>query len=105
MESSKAGYVLLLISGILTLIVAVLVLVGSLFLNWTTVENWPAGVGIILFVLIVILGVVKLYAGWMMLDPKKTFSGGLIALIVGILSGVDLLAIIGGIIGMVQGSK
>jgi hypothetical protein len=41
----------------------------------------------------------------MMLDPKKTFSGGLIALIVGILSGVDLLAIIGGIIGMVQGSK
>ncbi len=37
--------------------------------------------------------------------PETTRKGGVIALIVGFLTGGDLLSIVGGILGMVSGGK
>ena len=113
MMESKAGSILLLISGILTLIAALLILIiGFVFAFFSSNTEGARGDStiaavflLILFVVMVALGILKLYAYSMMKDPKKTVKGGIIALVTGILSFGDLLAIIGGILGIVQGSE
>ena len=67
------------------------VLTGSIFL--------------ILAIIVLGIGFLKLYASKLMKDPKKTITGGLIALIVGVLTGPDVLCVIGGIFVIVDGEK
>lgn len=56
-------------------------------------------------VLIFILGALKIYAANLMKYPSTTTKGGIIALITGLMGGFDILAVVGGIIGIVQGEK
>lgn len=103
---SKAGSILLLISGILTILISLIVLVLFLFIRPSSdLFGFSLGIFIFFFILILIIGGLKLWASKLMKNPETTTKGGIIALIVGILSAGDLLAIIGGILGIVQGGK
>ena len=106
---SKAGSILLLISGILTFLVALGVLIFAIalpFLPNTQTDNPWLGFAVLLVIAIFlgIIGFIKLHASKLMKDPLTTNKGGIWALVVGILTS-DLLSIIGGIIGLVQGGK
>lgn len=107
---SKTGSILLMISGILTLLVALGVIVLSILVFAGVVEgegNVALGGAFLLVIGIVILifSLLKFWASGLMKDPVTTSKGGVVALIVGILNGGDLLSIIGGVLGIVQGGK
>ena len=110
---SKVGSILLLISGILTFILAFILLLLAILVGFFSaslpgeVEGNPMVafvVLIVIFAVAVIIGILKLVASKMMKDPDRTTNGGILALVVGII-GTDILAIIGGILGIVQGSE
>lgn len=111
---SRTGRILLLISGILTLVGALFLLIIGLFFAFFS-SSFAGGeetevmimvvVFLVLFVVYVVAGILKLYASKMMRDPKRTMNGGILGLIVGVLSGFDVLAIVGGILGMVDAGK
>lgn len=106
MAQSKAGSILLLISGILTLVGALILLIIGLFLvPFGTEARIGAAIILIFFVVLVVAGILKIYSSQMMKDPRRTTNGGILALIVGVLSGIDILAIVGGILGIVEGGK
>jgi len=113
MAKSKAGSVLLLISGILTLAVALVILLIAFFVLFFGAEVGEVNgepifgfaVLIVLFVVSLLIGLLKLYSAGMMKNPKRTVNGGILALVLGIVSFGDWLAIIGGIIGIVQGNE
>ncbi len=113
---SKAGPILLLISSIITFFFAafaLLVLILMIFSpssieNFPTKGNLPTIITIIyffIFVFILVLGMFKLWASKLMKNPKTTTKGGIIALVCGILSLGDILAIVGGILGIAQGKE
>jgi len=115
MGKSEAGSILALIEAIITFVVAAIILiVGVIFLTIpaATAEIQKEGltVGFIFaFFLIAasivfVIGYFKLYASKLMKSPKTTLKGGIIALVLGIVSG-GLLCIIGGILGIVEGSN
>lgn len=104
---SKTGSILLLISGILTIVLSAIAifyysLVSNLF-------GSPGGISIglivLLFIVILVIGILKLYTSKLMKNSKTTVKGGILALVLGIVTGIDILAIIGGIFGIVQGRK
>lgn len=106
MTESKVGSILLLIAGILTLVGAVIVLIIGLVLGSFGEDAAVALIiFVVLFFVLLITGVLKIYAAQMMKDPKRTSSGGILGLVVGIISGFDVLAIVGGILGIVDGGK
>jgi phosphotransferase system glucose/maltose/N-acetylglucosamine-specific IIC component len=107
---SKAGSILLMISGILTLLFSLLLIVFSILI-FTGVVKGEGSVGLggalvlVIAVVLLVLSLLKFWASGLMKDEMTTVKGGIIALIVGILTGGDLLAIIGGILGIVQGKE
>ena len=104
------GVVLLMISGILTLLVALGLIVFSV-LVFTGIAKGEGNmvfggtVLLIIGIIVLIVAFLKFWASKLMKNPITTSKGGVIALIVGIIGGGDLLAIIGGILGLVQGGK
>jgi hypothetical protein len=108
---SKTGSILLMISGILTLLISVGLIIFSILVFAGVVEGGGIGGsfgGIFLFVIgmvILIFAPLKFWASRLMKNPATTSKGGVVALIIGILDGGDLLSIIGGILGIVQGGK
>ena len=108
---SKIGSILLLISAILTFIVAGILLIIGVAIPFLPAENMQGNpiFGMIIFLVIAILffivAFLKLWASRLMKVPETTSKGGIVAIVVGILNGGDLLAIIGGIIGIVQAGK
>ncbi|RMD67241.1 hypothetical protein D6817_02085, partial [Candidatus Pacearchaeota archaeon] len=60
---------------------------------------------LIIGIIISLFSLLKFWASGLMKDPLTTSKGGVVALIAGILNGGDLLSIVGGILGIVQGSK
>ncbi len=117
-KSSTVGSVLTLIGGILTLILAAVLFFASIILMFVPSIriNSPEGeillqapflfaiIAFAVFAFVLIVGLAKLYSAKLMKVPKSTLKGGVIALVAGIISS-DLLSIIGGILGIVQGSK
>ena len=107
---SKPGFILALIGGILTIIMGIFWIAGaSLFSAYLAVlglkgMGWLAGVNVIVAILYIIFGVISIVAGVEMNHADKVKSGGIMALIFGILSG-NLLTIIGGILGLVAAGK
>jgi uncharacterized membrane protein len=109
MVQSKAGSILLLISSIITFLVAIVFLIFAVLAIFSdSVEGSPWVGFAILFVisiLVFVIGGLKLWASKLMKVPATTKKGGIIALVVGILTGGDLLAIIGGVFGIIQGGQ
>jgi len=107
---SKAGSILLMISGIITLLIALGLIIFSILVFAGVVKgegNATFG-GVFLLVIgviILIFAFLKFWASGLMKNPVTTSKGGVVALVVGILNGGDLLSIIGGILGIVQGGK
>jgi hypothetical protein len=104
---SKAGSILALIGGILTLIVSLILLIaGIAFLaGYGEGDTTIGGIAfLVLFLIVLILGILKIVASNKMKKPETTRGGGILALILGIITS-DLLTLIGGIIGIVQGGK
>lgn len=111
---SKIGSVLALISGILTIIVSVILfIVAMLFILAPSIlpgkmEGNPVVLGLFLlfgFAVALVIGLIKLWVSRLMKNSETTTKGGIIILVVGIIGGGDLLAIIAGILGIVQGGK
>lgn len=122
---SKAGRVLLLISGSLTLLFSagLFSLMLFSFINPFYVEAFVNSIpfnpdlrvvinsnvlSLMFFIfslLVFIIGALKIYSANLMRYPSSTTKGGIIALVTGFIGGFDLLAIIGGIIAIVQGEK
>ena len=107
---SKAGSILLLISGIITSLVVLLVFGLAIAIPFLPNEEGtnPLFASLILGVIgvvLLVLAILKFWASKLMKDPLTTSKGGIVALVVGVINGGDLLAIIGGILGIVQGGK
>ena len=107
---SKTGSILLMISGILTLLVSLGLIIFSILVFAGVAEgegNTTLGGAFLLVIGVVVLifALLKFWASGLMKDPVTTSKGGIVALIIGILNGGDLISIIGGILGIVQGGK
>ena len=107
---SKVGSVLLMISAIITLLISIGIVVLSILVFSGVIggERSVALRGTLLLVIGVILlifALLKFWASGLMKNPATTSKGGIVALIVGIINGGDLLSVIGGILGIVQGGK
>jgi len=117
---STAGFILALIGGITSILGSVGFLAQSIVFYWAsssitsgveqmggTVENnlgiLPLVIGISVFLWLLIMGILAIIVGVKMNkdDSALVKKGGIMALIVGILS-FNLFTIIGGVIGMIQ---
>ena len=116
MTESKAGRVLTLIGGILTLILSGIFLLlsfalfsfGSLADKIGNSEASPAVIGTIflcLFVLLLAGGMLKLYASNLMKDKKTTVKGGIIAVVTGAIISDFFITLIGGVVAIIEGSR
>ncbi len=110
-KASKAGSILLLIAAIISFFLAVIIaFVGLVILflglsNQTGIPNWVVGLIVLVVAIIIsVIGFLKLWASNLMKNPSTTRKGGIIALVLGVLTGPDLLALIGGILGIVEGA-
>ncbi len=111
---SKAGSTLVLIGGILTIIIAIVISLASIFLfNLSGLQdkigrevsiNFIGTVFIFVSIFLLFGGILKIYASRLMLDKKRAFKGSIIAVILGVIIS-DLFCLIGGIIGLIQGNK
>ena len=110
---SKAGCILLLITAILTFLMSLIALLFIILLiispdSVNSSQDLSPGVSILIisigFLVFLILGFLQLYASRLMKNPATTKKGGIIGLIIGILM-LNILAIIGGILGISQGGK
>ncbi len=111
---SKIGFILALIGGILSFIMGifwvVIVLAGKSFWGMDVLKaassgaSWFLGVWIIVAVCYIVSGIVSVIAAFMIKNPKKVKTGGILALIFGII-GSNILTIIGGIMGLVAAGK
>lgn len=107
---SKPGFILALIGGILTILMGIVWIASTGFLSTYLAMfglkemGWLAGVNIIVAILYIIFGVISIVAGVEMNHKDKVKSGGIMALIFGILAG-NILTIIGGILGLVAAGK
>ena len=107
---SKAGSVLLMISGIITILLALGLIIFSILILTGVINGegsaaFGGGILLALGIFILILSFFKFWASGLMKNPETTKKGGIIALVVGIISSMDLLSIIGGILGIVQSEK
>ena len=105
---SKTGSILLLISGILNLVFTLFLLVFFFLFAIVSEDRVPIGFYIVLFTILSILclasGLLKLYSAHLMKDSKRVKNGGILGLVLGILT-FDVLAIIGGILGIIDSGK
>ncbi len=105
---SKAGFILALIGGILTVLGGLWWLIGAGALSTLYASmglGWLGGLGIVGGILYLVFGALSIMAAVMMKSPEKVKTGGILALIFGILSGFNILTIIGGILGLVAAGK
>jgi len=106
---SRIGSILLLISAIITFILGGLMLLITFIIPFIPDAEGDGIILAIIFgviaVLILGVGVVKLWASRLMRNPEKTSFGGIIAIVAGVISGGDMFAIIGGIVGIMQSEQ
>jgi hypothetical protein len=111
---SIVGSVLALIDGILSFIIALILLIvsliffidpGILSIIDMGISQYLVGIFILVPVLIfALIGFAKLYCAKLMNNPNTTRTGGIISLIIGIIT-LGILSIIAGIFGIMQGDK
>tara|TARA_Y100000310_G_scaffold342813_1_gene447582 strand:- start:990 stop:1427 length:438 start_codon:yes stop_codon:yes gene_type:complete len=104
MGTTKAGFVLALIGGVIGVLAGLALAVMAFFvvpvgepsIDWT---NFGVGIYFIISGILVILG-----GAWMK-NPEKCTKGGVVALIFSIIGSGGIFGLIGGIIGIVKGKK
>jgi len=107
---SKIGSTLTLIGGILWLVISIALIVAALVTVIISANSESTNgliIGVVLLVagvLFVFYGALGVKAGKWMKEKRTVKKRGLTALIVGIL-GLNVLAIIGGILGLVDAGK
>ena len=107
---SKTGSVLSLIGGILWLVLSIILIVTALIvvIVSSTSESMSGLVFGIVFMAIgivcIVYGVLAVKAAQWMKEQKTSKRGGIVALIIGIL-GMNILVIIGGILGLIDSDK
>lgn len=118
---SKAGFVLALIGGILTILFSILLIIFAIIYFFgtsligdiaettggtSTVSNTPMYLLIAGFFWLLIIGILAIVAGAKMNkdDDLSVKKGGIMALILGILS-FNILTILGGILGIIAASN
>ena len=101
---------MLLISGIITILISVGLIIFSILVFTGVIQgdgNSTVG-GVLLLVMgivALIFALLKFWASRLMKVPETTHKGGIIALVIGFLGGGDLISIVGGILGMVNGGN
>src|SRR6056297_2401352 len=99
MKSSKPGYILALIGGILgifmSIIFLVLFLVAFSFAEMPGISLWLV---VVIFLYSAATGGLTILGGTLMRKPKTTEKGGIIALIFSIIGSGNILGIVGGIL-------
>ncbi len=112
MTKSEAGFILALIGGILGIISGIILAAGGGFMvtmyeamGISAITGAVTALWIVLGILYIIFSVLMIFGGLWMRDKRTCKKGGLFALIFGILGGVNILAIIGGILGLVAAGK
>ena len=106
MASSKPGYILALIGGILGVFMSLVFL--TIFIIAFSLAEIPGAsiwVIILIFVYLAATGGLTIWGGTLMRDPKTTEKGGIIALIFSVIGSGNILGIVGGILGIVEGGK
>jgi len=108
---SKTGSVLSLVGGILQFIVAggalilgLVIFIGALIEGNIWVALISGGLAFTWGVISVIVAIFSVKAAKLMRNSSTTTKGGIMALIAGIIGG-NLITIIGGILGIVDGNK
>jgi hypothetical protein len=103
MAKSTVGFVLTLIGGILQILGSI-ALFGMATLVAAFIPSFLTKLGFVLPVVLLVCGIISIWASTMMNkeDGNKVKNGGIIALIVGILGGLNILVIIGAIVALVQ---
>ncbi len=114
---SKVGFILALIGGILNLLGGIfwimVVLAGKSFFGMDVLKtalessgsSWFLGVWIVVAVSYIISGIVSIIAAVMINNPRQVKTGGILALIFGIIGGTNILTIIGGVLGLIAAGK
>ncbi len=107
MAESKVGFILALIGGILGILLGIMMAAGSaLVTKIPTVKVTESPTVLIVWgIMYIVFSVLMLIGGLWMRDAKTCKKGGLFALIFGVLGGLNILGIIGGILGIVAGAK
>lgn len=109
MGTSKAGFILGLIGGILGilsgLIVAVFSKHASLLANLSPAFGVARSIGMIVAIWSIISGALVIWFSTWMKKEEKCFTGGLLTLIFSIIGSGTILGIVGGILGIVEGKK
>jgi len=118
---SKVGFILTLISGIITLVfgVFIMLLVVFLLLGSSQIEQilidenlgeYMGNINLVIVIvsfastIVVFIGSLKLYAARLMNNADTTVTGGIWAIVLGAITS-DVLTLVGGIFGVVQGGK
>lgn len=107
-EGSTAGFILALIAGILWILVGLTVIARFITFIWASgfLGKSPSSsvyLALILGVYLIIIGIFIITSGVWMRKDVSLKKGALTSLILGILS-LNLLAIIGGIVGLIKKS-
>lgn len=111
MANSIPGYWLGLIGGIFGIIGGIMMLFGggiaaTIYSSMgIPFEGWMAGGVIGLGIVHIVFSVLILMGGIWMKKAETCKKGGLFALIFGVLAGFNILAIVGGILGLVAAGK
>jgi hypothetical protein len=110
---SKAGSILALIGGILQFLSAAILLIAGIFISIAASETIPGATGlgvmmgifyIIIAVVWIVIGILSIKAYSWMKVPETTKKGGITSLICGII-GLNIVTLIGGILGIVDAGK
>jgi len=111
---SRAGFILLLIDAVIAFIGAFFFLLGTIILFVSpsfldiningSISYLPAIGALLLLILLVIIGLLRLYSAKLMNNSRTTTTGGIVAIVLGVVS-FSILSLIGGILGVVAGGK
>ncbi len=110
---SKIGFILTLIGGILLMIGGIFEIFLPYIGNYMLDKGWASGesfgqVGttilLIMGIFYIVVSLFIIIAGFMIKNPEKAKVGGILALVLGIIS-LNVFAVIGGIIGIIDAGK
>lgn len=104
MASSKVGFVLALIGGILGIVVGIALAVLG-WLIFPIINRLPDANVVGLGIYWIISSILVIVGGVWMKNTEKCLKGGILALIFSIVSGGNIFGIVGGITGIIASRK
>jgi len=112
MDNAKLGSIFVLIGGILSIVGGIFMACFFGFISmmgFISSDEDAIGVGvmmlvfaIIMFFVMIVAGVIKIVASQKMKNPKNLKKWSIIALILGIVGGTDIVTIIGAVLGLTE---